>query len=633
MKKIAIIENGWGKFINYAWTLGLKQYMEDHDVDANIYIFNSFGNVSLDEKFNTGEYNITNLPDLKSFDGIFLELTNFGDADVKREIIERVKESGVPAVSIVEEIPGLYYAGIDNYVAMRQMVEHLVIHHHCRKINYVGGPVSSGENMDRLRAYKDVLIENGIPFEPDRVFHNNYEIITGELAFEHFYSRGLMPQAFVCANDNIAVGICHQAKKRGFQIPDDLLVTGFDDFDKAAFYSPRISTIGFKREAISYAAMEIMSNIWNGTQTESAILIQPHTSFQDSCGCVPARTLDRGEFVNERIMSEDVQWRMQNRLQELKRELLNCNNFVEMAACLPKSLSVVGYEEIYIMLNRDLYEMLEREEEPQYRIFGYPDDMKVLLAAMPGCILGGLKREPGRLIPGVADDEGGSTYLFSPLHLRDREIGYTVLKNCDHLMDSSMLYELLNIILETVQNIYNRMVLARMNDKLSRLYIRDSLTGLYNRMAYNQFAIPKFEQCMQNGLPLLIMFWDLDRLKYINDTFGHDMGNTAIVAITDSIRDCCPADAIAMRYGGDEFIVLEAGYETEQAEQLIADIENEIARKRVTLKTPFELKASVGYVIASDPTKSLNDYINQADEGMYRNKNARKERESREAIA
>jgi diguanylate cyclase (GGDEF)-like protein len=200
-------------------------------------------------------------------------------------------------------------------------------------------------------------------------------------------------------------------------------------------------------------------------------------------------------------------------------------------------------------------------------------------------------------------------------------------------MDSSMLYETLNVILETVQNIYNRMVLARMNDKLSRLYIRDSLTGLYNRMAYNQFAIPKFEQCMQSGTPLLIMFWDLDRLKYINDTFGHDMGNTAIVAITDSIRDCCSADAIAMRYGGDEFIVLEAGYEEEQAKQMIADIEGEIARKRATLKTPFELKASVGYVIASDPTKSLNDYINLADEGMYRNKKTRKERESREAIA
>jgi diguanylate cyclase (GGDEF)-like protein len=487
--------------------------------------------------------------------------------------------------------------------------------------------------MARLQAYKDVLAENGIPFEPNRVFHNNYEIITGEMAFEHFYSRGLLPQAFVCANDNIAVGICHQAEQRGYGVPDDMLVTGFDDFDKAAFYSPRISTIGFKREAISYAAMEIMSNIWNGTQTESAILIRPHTSFQDSCGCVPHTMPDRGHYVNEQIMSEDIQWRLQNRLQELKRELLNCNNFEEMAACLPKSLDEVGYEELYIMLNRDLYEMLDREEEPEYRIDGYPQEMKVLLAERQNGVLGEWKREPGRLTPGAEDVRGGNTYLFSPLHLRDREIGYTVLKNCDHLMDSQMLYEVLNVFLETVQNLYNRMALARMNDKLSKLYIRDSLTGLYNRMAYNQFAIPAFEQCMQKGIPLLIMFWDLDRLKYINDNFGHDMGNTAIVTITDSIRDCCSSEAIAMRYGGDEFIVLEAGCGKAQAEKLIADIEREIETKRAMLAVPFQLTASVGYVIASDPAKSLNDYINLADEEMYRNKNERKARESQEAIA
>jgi diguanylate cyclase (GGDEF)-like protein len=324
---------------------------------------------------------------------------------------------------------------------------------------------------------------------------------------------------------------------------------------------------------------------------------------------------------------------MQTQLQEMKRELLNCSSFVEMAECLPKSLSMVGYDELYILLNRDLYEMLDREEDPEYRMDGYPDDMKVLLAAIPNCILGGLKRGPGKLIPGAEDTTGGNTYLFSPLHLREREIGYTILKNCDHLMDSSMLYEVLNVFLETVQNMYNRMVLARMNDKLSRLYIRDSLTGLYNRMAYNQFAVPIFEQCMQKGTPLLVMFWDLDRLKYINDNFGHDMGNTAIIAITDSIQDCCPSDAIAMRYGGDEFIVLEAGYEREQAEKLIAAIEKEIDEKGAALATPFEIRASVGYVIASDPTKSLNDYINLADEGMYRNKKARKALEAREAIA
>ena len=67
MKKIAIIENGWAKFINYAWTLGIKQYMDERGIDADIYIFNSFGDVGMDEKFNHGEYNITKLSDLTMF--------------------------------------------------------------------------------------------------------------------------------------------------------------------------------------------------------------------------------------------------------------------------------------------------------------------------------------------------------------------------------------------------------------------------------------------------------------------------------------------------------------------------------------------------------------------------------------
>lgn len=624
MKKIAILENGWGKFINYAWTLGIKQYLDEHDMDANIYIFNSFGCFGMDEKFNIGEYNITKLPDLNRFDGIFLELTNFSDEKVKNDIINRVKNSKVPAVSLVEEIPGLYYAGIDNYSAMSKMVEHLITEHHCTRINFVGGPTSSSENMARFQAYKDALSRHGIAYEPERVFHYNYEIITGEMAFEKFYASGRMPQAFVCANDNIAVGICHQADKVGLQIPRDFLVTGFDDFDKASFYSPRISTIGFRRESISYAAMQIMHNIWEGAQKDSAIYIEANTIYQDSCGCVPKTTLDRGRYINERIMEGEFQNRLQTKLHELKRELINCNSFLEIAACLPKSLSALGYDEMYILLNKDLDEMLEHEEEPEYRVDGYPKDMKVLFAASKDRVLEGVKREPGELIPGGGELDGGNSYLFSPLHLRDREIGYMILKNCDHLMDSQMLYEVLNVFLETVQNMYHRMVLARMNDKLSNLYIRDSLTGFFNRMAYNKLAIPEFNNCMMKDIPLLIMFWDLDRLKYINDNFGHDMGNAAITTITASITECCPKQTIAMRYGGDEFVVLVPDYNEQQTVHLIRKIEQMIQEKSKTIKAPFEIAASVGYVIADDPTKSLNDYINLADEAMYQNKKNRK---------
>ena len=70
MRKIALIMEGWKRYITYAWPSGILQKMKETDEDINLYIFNSSGGWSLDEKYNTGEYNIHHLPDFKEFDGI-----------------------------------------------------------------------------------------------------------------------------------------------------------------------------------------------------------------------------------------------------------------------------------------------------------------------------------------------------------------------------------------------------------------------------------------------------------------------------------------------------------------------------------------------------------------------------------
>ena len=123
----------------------------------------------------------------------------------------------------------------------------------------------------------------------------------------------------------------------------------------------------------------------------------------------------------------------------------------------------------------------------------------------------------------------------------------------------------------------------------------------------------------------MIMFVDLDRLKYINDTFGHDMGNIAIRAIATAIMNCCPDDGIAMRYGGDEFVILVPNYDKQKAERFVKKLNREIAMERSIHNTGFCIEASVGYVITTDePTMNMNDYINQADERMYEVKKAKK---------
>ena len=275
MKKVAIFSEGWRKFFNFSWVDGCHQYIADNHLDAQVYAFNSFGDFSVDEKFNTGEFNIFNLPDLKEFDGVIVDLNNIRDDAIREGILWKVRNSGVPAIALVNEIPGLYYAGIDDYVAMYTIVEHVIKEHGCRKLNFVGGPENNYENKERLRAYKTALEDNNIPYDENRVFHKDFAITTGEAGFNYFAEKGELPEAFICANDNIAVGLCHIAKTHGYCIPEDFIVTGFDNLDKASYFEPKITTAGFERGEISYKAMELMYLEW-GNRCES-YLCESHT--------------------------------------------------------------------------------------------------------------------------------------------------------------------------------------------------------------------------------------------------------------------------------------------------------------------------------------------------------------------
>jgi diguanylate cyclase (GGDEF)-like protein len=144
-------------------------------------------------------------------------------------------------------------------------------------------------------------------------------------------------------------------------------------------------------------------------------------------------------------------------------------------------------------------------------------------------------------------------------------------------------------------------------------------------MAYSRLAVPLFEACRKQEQPLLILFVDMDRLKYINDTFGHDMGNLAIKTISGAVQECCPKESVAMRYGGDEFVVLVPGYGEEQARALMGQIQARIEDQKSRMNTGFPIEASIGYVITSqENTMNLNDYINLADEKMYAIKKAKK---------
>lgn len=628
MKKVALITNGQARYVTHGWIEGYRRYIAEHHSDINLYAFHCFGDFSQDPNYNIGEYNITKLPQLSDFDGILLDLALIPDRELKEKIADRARMASVPVVSLLDQVPDFYFSGIDDYQAICTITEHLIVDRHCKYINYVGGIPGNYENLQRFHGYKDTLSKYGIKFDPKRVYEYNYEVKTGLRAFTEFQNNGVLPETFVCANDNIAAGICLAAQEAGYSIPKDFLVTGFDNTEKAIYFDPPITTIDFSKADIMYNALCLLYDIWNGTNKSRERFAPTRRIYRESTGCESIRPTDPGNFVTEQILSEVRQSNMLSWMMDLDRFLLDCTSFSELADHMDTWLAEHNCGNLYLLLNTDISILEKHEELPEvpddlYQSIGYPDRMTIVHPHQSNNPSGQIDLSKGELIPFAGTPVPSQFYLFAPVHFREREIGYLVLENCDFLTKHQFLFETLKTFGTAIESLYGKLILEKKTRQLSNLYIHDSLTGLYNRMAYEKLALPMFQENMSELRPTGIMFVDADHLKYINDNFGHDKGNMAISSIASVLRQQCPVNSVLMRYGGDEFVCIIPDHDQSMMLKLQQKITDSLAVLSLSTGIGFPIEVSIGFVVAEDPRISLNDYINQADEKMYHAKKAR----------
>jgi len=618
MKKILLLEDGWGKYMTGAWVNGCQKYILDNHLDAALYVINCFSNFSLDEKFNYGELNIFNLPRFEDFDGIIVELTNVTELNIKEDILRRVRETGVPCVCLSEKVPGFAFSGIDNYSPMKELVKNIVETNGVRDVAFIGGPEYSSENILRMQAYKDVLEENGIEFDENMVYCEHFGIKTGMRGFLHFYDKNSIPKAFICANDNIAVGLIHEAKKHGFEVPRDFFVTGFDDFDKASYFSPTISTVSYVREEMAYNAVLYLDNYWKTGVDETIPYAKSKVIIQESSGCYTYKNPKRREdYIVNKIIGEENDIAFEHGLLMMKRELINCNDFSEIAEFLPKILSRNQFDGFSVVLDPRIIDCTKSKVVNSCKDIDYPDEMTALVTYSDGEVYPNIRLNKRELIPGVIGAKPGDVVCFSPLHFRDMTVGYFVQKNVIAIMESLLLFDVMNTFDESMDAIYNKMIQRKMDAELANMYRTDALTGLFNIMAYKSLAEPVFNEARSNDKPVMIGFVDSDKLKYINDTYGHDSGNEAIRTVADAIKSAIGPEAIAMRYGGDEFVIIQPDCDSERAESMMKRFNlylKEINRKGIF---KFKIDASAGYVICDKNDGNLYDYIHKADDVMY----------------
>jgi diguanylate cyclase (GGDEF)-like protein len=155
------------------------------------------------------------------------------------------------------------------------------------------------------------------------------------------------------------------------------------------------------------------------------------------------------------------------------------------------------------------------------------------------------------------------------------------------------------------------------------LAITDDLTGFFNRRGFLAAAAQQLRLAHRDGRSVLLLFCDVDRLKEINDTFGHREGDFALIRAADALEETFRDSDVLARIGGDEFAVLAWEASMPDTRVILSRMEKNL-EKAISEEKRYNLTLSVG-VARYDPNApmTLAELMALADRDMYRHKNRR----------
>jgi len=221
-----------------------------------------------------------------SVDGVILVaggLASFSGATRLAEYCEHFRP--LPLCSVGLSIPGVPSIIIDPRPGLWDLMDHLVRRHSCSRIALIAGPEQNPEARQRLDIYKECLERHGLVFDPVLVEHCPFTLIGGSEATTRMLARTPRPQAFVAANDVLALGVIKALQSKGLKVPADVIVTGFDDLAFARFSSPPLTTVRQPLARMAALAVRSLQGQLQGIHSLRSTELPVELTVRDSCGC------------------------------------------------------------------------------------------------------------------------------------------------------------------------------------------------------------------------------------------------------------------------------------------------------------------------------------------------------------
>lgn len=590
------------------------------ELDYNVAFFTNFGGFG-QFFYDLGEVCIAELPVYEELDGIIITPDIMLLPNLKEQYIRNIKSrSHCPVVSIRRELKDFYNVLIDDYTVLDEIVTHFIEKHGFTKIDFLSGPEGYLDTDRRLENYKKVLAEHNIPIEEDRIFYGDLWRQAGFEAVDYWLNSPLgLPQAIVCANDYMAITVCRALTDRGIAVPDQIAVTGCDDLEDAAEFSPSITTAKMPVYEMGVEAVDIIDRHNNKLMQTQNTYMKTITIYRSSCGCkvhwyhesndrrrnhIMLRETLQNEIVRNAYMSADLTGltSLEAVTNKMRFYIYENANFSHFCMCLQRDW--------------DVYAKIGKEERAQIE-----DNFIMEMGIKNRVVLTKLRCFRKEMIPIELAEDKPMAYFFAVLHHQHHFYGYVGIS-----------FHVIQTYMKTFQawliNLSNALENVRIHSEMNRLVyqledmsIRDEMTGLYNRRVIETLGKTYLNRCRTEQTRLMILTADMDGLKYINDKFGHFCGDVALKEVANALQKAADDDEICIRLGGDEFMAIGMDYDEAKMVKFISSFVQELNEFNRSGKHEFGVYVSYGYqLILPVEETTMENCLSLADTLMYSQK-------------
>lgn len=612
----------------------IEKYCKEHDAVQILFpLLRGITPTKYDFQFNS----ISSFINPSNIDVLIVSTATLCNNFKLEEVIEEIKNlPEMIKVSLGCDIPGLPSVIVSPEKAIIEAVKHIYKEHGRKKFLLMRANTNFFESNDREAAFRKGLAECGLEIAEENVLDGNFISEHATEALTKRIKNGKRDfDAIFCVNDNMALACMSCLEANGIRVPRDVSVLGFDNVDITDEQHFNITTVDQQIGQQAYESAKIACKLFD-QRKKSAIrkIISAVPIYRKSCGCKSQ------DFFHERLLFKNDKENFSQKVNARASYQLYL-----LHAFLVETQEAVPLEKLY---NRLVYcfslfditnAMLVLYDKPVYyakdNIFMYPDNAVLKMA---------YKKDEGIVLPEIAFNPHDSmvpaeylksldlTQVMFPVFAEDYQYGYFIMKigQYEKIFYQTMFELITKEIVSSIQisqaekekvNLETRNIsLAEYSEKLHTLSLTDELTQILNRRGFYEAAehtINNYASFAKHGL---VIYGDMDGLKRINDTFGHEAGDRAIKAEADILKKLFRSTDIIGRLGGDEFAIVAPDMTISDFERIRNNLAQKCAEYNAKEIDPFVLSISVGCAEFSKEQSDLDALLNEADQRLYEEK-------------